>query len=232
MNNQKDKWEEAYNKKDNFVFYPHEEVIRFFAKYISKRTGLTTFQKKHSNTEELPKVLDLGCGIGRHVIFSNEMQVDAYGVDLSDSAIKFAIDWAKKAGIKNPKTKIVQSDITKMPFQNNFFDFVVSHGVLDSMSESNSRNSIIETARVLKTGGYFYCDVVSGNDSTHSPDFHGEEIVKSEHEKDTIQLYFNVDSVKDFFSKHFNITEMILIKRESITNNQFISRFHLVLQKI
>ncbi len=32
--NKKEFWEESYLKKDNFVFYPHEEVIRFFSKYI------------------------------------------------------------------------------------------------------------------------------------------------------------------------------------------------------
>lgn len=230
MNNQKSQWEESYQKKDNFVFYPHEEVIRFFAKYINKKVGLTAFQKKHSLAEK-PKVLDLGCGIGRHVIFSHAMNADAYGIDLSDSAIKFAIDWAKNEGVNNPETKIVQCDITKMPFENNFFDSVVSHGVLDSMSEVNSRNAIIETHRVLKPGGYFYCDLVSGDDSAHNSNFYGEEIVKSEHEKGTIQLYFNVTLINDFFSKYFYISELILIRRNNITADQYTSRFHLVLQK-
>lgn len=230
MNNQKNQWEESYQKKDNFVFYPHEEVIRFFAKYINQRKGLTTFKKKHTENG-FPKVLDLGCGIGRHIIFSNTMQTDAYGVDLSESAIEFAIDWAKKEGMKHAEDKILQSDITKMPFQNNFFDFIVSHGVLDSMSEVNSRNAIIDTCRVLKPGGYFYCDLISGDDSFHNSNFSGEEIVQSEHEKDTIQLYFNANLINDFFSKYFYISEMILIKRESITANQYTSRYHLVLQK-
>ena len=35
-----DKWEESYRRKENFVFYPHEEIIRFVSKYIRKRVGL------------------------------------------------------------------------------------------------------------------------------------------------------------------------------------------------
>jgi len=230
MNNQKNQWEESYQNKDYFVFYPHEEVIRFFAKYINQRKGIATFVKKHTETG-LPKVLDLGCGIGRHIIFANDMQTDAYGVDLSESAVKFAIDWAKKEGVLNPEEKILQSDITKMPFQNNFFDFIISHGVLDSMSESNCQNSILDTHRVLKPGGYFYCDLVAGDNSFHNSDFSGEEIVQSEHEKNTIQLYFNRNLIDNFFSKYFEITEMILIKRTSITTDQYTSRYHLVLRK-
>jgi len=230
MSNQKEAWEEAYQNKDNFVFYPHEEVIRFFAKYIIKRTGLDTFKKVHT-VNGLPKVLDLGCGIGRHIIFSNVMQAEAYGVDLSESAIKFAIDWAKREGLSDAEKKILQSDITNMPFQNNFFDFIVSHGVLDSMSENNCRNTIVETHRVLKSGGYFYCDLISGDDSFHDSDFSGEEIVQSEHERNTIQLYFNEKFITELFSNFFDITEMILIKRSSITHNQYTSRYHLVLKK-
>lgn len=35
----KDKWDAIYKNKDNFVFYLHEEVIRFVSKYIRKRVG-------------------------------------------------------------------------------------------------------------------------------------------------------------------------------------------------
>lgn len=230
MNNQKEQWEESYRKKDNFVFYPHEEIIRFFSKYIHKRTGFNSFDKKHNLTTK-PKVLDLGCGIGRHIIFSNAMQTEAYGVDLSQSAINLAIEWAKKENVLNAENNILQADITKMPFENNYFDFIISHGVLDSMSEENCQKAIIDSCRVLKDGGYFYCDLISGDDSFHSPDFNGEETVQTEHEKDTIQLYFNKSLIEKMFSKYFEIKELILVKRESVLNNQYTSRYHVILRK-
>jgi cyclopropane fatty-acyl-phospholipid synthase-like methyltransferase len=126
MDNQKNHWEMSFKKKDNFVFSPHEEVIRFFAKYVSKRKGLNEFEKVHA-MEERPKVLDLGCGIGRHIIFSNAMQTDAYGVDLSESAVKFSIDWAKKEGIKNAEEKILQLYFNKNLIEkifSTYFDIV------------------------------------------------------------------------------------------------------------
>jgi ubiquinone/menaquinone biosynthesis C-methylase UbiE len=230
MNNQKLEWEDSYKNKDNFIFYPHEEVVRFFAKYITKRVGLDSFIKRDP-LNNVPKVLDLGCGIGRHVLLSHSMKTDAYGVDLSDFAIKFAIDWAEREGMKNAKDKILQSDITKMPFEDNFFDFIVSHGVLDSMTELNCRNAIKDTHRVLKSGGYFYCDLISGDDSFHEGDFSGEEIVKDQHEKNTIQFYFNEKLIGKLFSDYFEIIEMSLIRHTSILSNQYISRFHLVLKK-
>ena len=34
-NNKKDEWDESYKNKDNYMFYPHEDVIRFISKYIA-----------------------------------------------------------------------------------------------------------------------------------------------------------------------------------------------------
>jgi len=33
MHNQREQWEDSYRKKDNFVFFPHEEIIRFSQVY-------------------------------------------------------------------------------------------------------------------------------------------------------------------------------------------------------
>lgn len=84
------------------------------------------------------------------------MQAEAYGIDLSQSAFDIAIEWAKKENISGPEKRIVQGDISNMPFENNFFDFIISHGVLNSMSDENCKNAIIDSHRVLKDGGYFY----------------------------------------------------------------------------
>ncbi len=231
MKNQKEQWEESFQRKNNFVFYPHEEVIRFFSKYIVKRTGLDSFEKIVEITGTLPKVLDLGCGVGRHVIYANEMQTDAYGIDLSESAVEIARDWAKRKNIKDVNKRILQGDITNMPFENNFFDFIISHGVLDSMSLINSTNSAKEAARVLKPGGLFYCDLVCGDDSLHPAGFSGEEIVTSEHEKGTIQLYFNTKLMDTVFGEHFLIAENILVRRESLISKHYLSRYHIVFKK-
>lgn len=230
MNNRKESWEASYRRKENYVFSPHEEVVRFFAKYITKRTGPDSFDKKFSG-RKIPKVLDLGCGIGRHVIYANQMRAEAYGTDLSHAAIEVAREWAKKEGLPDPEKRIVQGDITALPYKRNFFDFIVSHGVLDSMSFRSAVASAQEAHRVLKHGGLFYCDLISGNDSFHNPNFFGEETVSAEHEKGTIQIYFNMSLIRKLFSGLFKIKEIILVRRTNLLSDHFISRYHIVLQK-
>ena len=80
MNSIKEAWEKSYLNKDNYLFYPNEEVIRFFSKYIYKQVGLDLFKKKHLAKD--PKLLVFGCGIGRHLIYSYKLGINTYGIDL------------------------------------------------------------------------------------------------------------------------------------------------------
>ncbi|HSH65693.1 MAG TPA: class I SAM-dependent methyltransferase, partial [Bacteroidia bacterium] len=168
--------------------------------------------------------------IGRHVIFANLMQTDAYGIELTQKAVQVAWKWAKEENMTDAEKKIVQGTITQMPFENNFFDFVVSHGVLDSMDLPIISAGIKETARVMRPGGYFYCDLI-GQDNHHPENFHGAEIVKDDHEKGTIQFYYTEEFIKNIFGDDFEIVEMTLIKRQNQLTHAFSSRYHVIFKK-
>ena len=230
MKNYKQEWEKSYANRDNFVFYPHEEVIRFVSKYIRKRIGLKEFKDIVSFTPP-PKVLDLGCGIGRHVIYCEEMGLDAYGIDLSEEAINFARTWLTNKGIENPAGKILQADIRHLPFPDSFFNYAVSHGVLDSMHFEVAQDSVSELARTLISGGLFYCDLISGDDSLHSREYCGEDVVTHDHEQGTVQSYFNFTKIKELFDGLFDIEEAFIIRKENVISGGYYSRYHLVLSK-
>ncbi|CAI8998856.1 Methylase involved in ubiquinone/menaquinone biosynthesis [Brevibacillus sp. IT-7CA2] len=227
----KQEWETSYKNKDNFVYYPHEEIIRFTSKYIRKRTGQSEFMDRYPNLEN-HKLLDLGCGIGRHVIYAHQMGLDAYGIDLSETAVQLAIDWAKKEGINSPEDKIKQGYTQNLPWENDYFQFAVSHGVLDSMNFSVALQSVEEINRVLVKGGLFYCDLISGDDSSHSREYNGEVEVETAHEKGTIQSYFNFGKIEKLIGRSFEILECVLIKREDILTGTFHSRYHIILRNI
>ncbi|MBT4763411.1 methyltransferase domain-containing protein, partial [bacterium] len=85
----KSEWDKSYKNKDNYIFYPHEEIIRFISKYIRKRVGLDEFIDQ-CEINESTKVLDFGCGIGRHMRLLYEFGLNARGFDLSSEAITVA----------------------------------------------------------------------------------------------------------------------------------------------
>lgn len=231
MTTRQTEWDKSYENRDNFVFYPHEEVIRFISKFIRKRVGLSEFQDTVSGSSE-GRVLDLGCGIGRHVIYCHEMGLEAHGIDLSDKAIQVAVQWAGKKGLINPESKICQGDIRHMPWGNGYFRYAVSHGVLDSMPFDIARTACAELARVMLVGGLFYCDVISGDDSQHAREFSGEEIVTTTHEQGTIQFYFNFAKIQSMIDGVFEIEECNLIRRENVTRGGYTARYHLVLRRL
>jgi len=231
MNNYRQQWEDSYKNRDNFLFYPNEEVIRFVSKYLRKRKGLDEFQDINLSVD-VPNFLDLGCGVGRHIIFAYEMGFNPYGIDLSQTAIDTALQWMERRGITDGVNKVVQGDITKLPWSDAFFDIVVSHGVLDSMHFEVAKQAVKEVYRVLNDRGFFYCDLISGDDSAHSREFAGEEIVTTDHEKGTVQSYFNYAKICDMIKSYFIIRDAILVKRESILHPMTCSaRYYLVLQK-
>lgn len=228
MELKKSEWNNSYKNKDNFVFYPHEEIIRFISKYIRKRIGVNQFK----DITNVTKCLDLGCGIGRHVIYLDDMNFESYGIDLSGEAINFAKEWCEELGKSELKDRLTVGTVTNMPYEDNFFDFVVSHGVLDSMSFDIAKEAIEDTYRVMKKGGLFYFDVVSGCDYEHYREYDGEEIVKTQHENGTIQSYFNWNKINLLLGDKFKIKECFLVQRESIISKAKNSRYHIIVEKI
>lgn len=216
-------WDTSYLKKDNFLFYPHEEVIRFVSKYIRKRIGMNDFTDAPHNLSQI-KVLDAGCGIGRHVKFLIDYNLDGYGIDFSKSAIE-------EARLSLPKDKLLVSSIDNLPFEDKFFNFVLSHGVFDSMPFEIAKNGMKEVHRCLTNEGLFYLDIISGDDSDHAPEFNQEEVVKNAHEFGTTQSYFNWSKIEDMLDNNWKVLEAFKVKRESVINNKFYSRYHLILKK-
>ena len=228
--NQKDAWEKSYLRGDNHLIYPHEAVIRFVSRYIRKRVGFNEFLDVTSLCP--PKVLDLGCGIGRHVKYCNEMGLDTYGVDLSESAIISARKWMASSGFSNADERIFQGDVRHLPWEDGFFNFALSHGVFDSMPWEISRAACVELWRTMVPGGLFYCDLISGDDSLHAREYSGAEVVRTKHEENTVQLYFNMELIHDLIRDCFSIKECKLIRSEDVVSGGYHSRYHLVLTRI
>lgn len=160
------------------------------------------------------------------------MGLDAYGIDLSEAAIQVATEWAASRGVPEPLRKIQQGDIRQLPWADGYFAFAVSHGVLDSMPFETARSACEEFARKMASGGLFYCDLISGDDSKHSREYSGEEVVTTSHEHGTVQLFFNLSTVHSLFDGLFEIIECILIRREEVVRGGYSSRYHLTLKKV
>lgn len=195
------RWNEAYKEgRGNILFYPNEEIIRFVNKYVRKRTGIEDFKDIMNLTEAEWKnfaSLDLGCGIGRHIKYLDESGLNPYGIDLSGEAIREGKQWMCLMGKNYLADRLTVGSVMELPYNDDFFNISVSHGVLDSMPRSIAEKGLEETYRVLKKGGLmyfdFYMDTVKGEDH--------EEVVQTGFAKNTIVSYFTIDGVKNFLTR-------------------------------
>lgn len=228
MHLKKKEWERSYRNRQNYLFYPDEELIRFCAKYLRKRIDINKFITL-SNSK---RVLCLGCGIGRHVLFFDEMHFEAYGIDLSENAIKKAKAWVDFLGKSYLKKRFICGSADKDCFPDCYFDVIVSHGVLDSMPFALAKKVTQNAERMLTNNGYFYLDLISGDSSSYSREFAGEVVVKKQHEKGTIQSYFNLCKIKELIkNSSFSIIDCLLIKEKDILNGSYGSRYYITLKK-
>ena len=225
----KDAWDKSYINKDNYMFYPNEDVIRFISKYITKRTGLKEFNSKYDSLDKI-KVLDFGCGIGRHVRTLNEFNIDGYGFDLSSEAINIAKQNFQELGLLNLVEKVIIADITKLPYEDKYFNFMLSHGVLDSMPYSIAKDGLLELSRCLKDNGRIYFDLISEIGYDCSGSF--EKTIQENHEHNTIQTYFNEDRINDLIKDIFVIEEIILKSSLNVVNKTTVARYHVVVKKL
>lgn len=222
-----DEWDASYERRENYLFYPHEEIIRFFAQHIAKRTGIDSFERK-GNQE---RGLDFGCGIGRHIVFGQQCGIEMHGIDLSQQAIEFGRQWLNSLGLQGAATRMFAGSGLSLPWDDQIFDFTVSHGVLDSMSYCLAKRCVVEIHRSLKKDGLFYCDLISNHDSSLEPGFCGELEVQGLHEQGTIQSYFDQAKVDALFSPLFETVSMHEIRKLDRVTNRHAARWHCVLRK-
>jgi len=139
MSNNKKLWEELHSKSKFRPKYPSETVVQFVFR---------NFDRDNSK-----KVLDLGCGSGRHVFFMGNEGIIPYGLDFSSEGVFYTQQMLKEAGMDQFVENIKVGPSYSIPFDDDFFDGIVCFGVLYYMKREEINKSVNEINRVLKKGG-------------------------------------------------------------------------------
>ncbi|TFF63436.1 MAG: class I SAM-dependent methyltransferase [Promethearchaeota archaeon] len=129
---------------------------------IFKKSG-RVFQEPHPKMDELremfqerdfDRILDLGCGTGRHLVYFSKKGFKMYGFDSSPNAIKQARRWLGEENLNAEIT--VHKMENKFPFPSNYFDAVISIQVIHHNKLEVIKMSVKEIERVIKKGGIIF----------------------------------------------------------------------------
>ncbi len=118
------------------------------------------------------RVLDAGCGVGRHLIPLLQAGFQVWGADCDAQVLRLLRERLAWAGVSAAGPHLVQADLNRLPFAAGAFDLVVSVNVINHGDAAVFRDYCREMGRVLKAGGHLFINV--------SPREFGEKVRRPE----------------------------------------------------
>ena len=112
-------------------------------------------KQRYSETD---KVLDAGCGKGRNLHWFLMNEIAVYGLDME----REAIEQLRLQYPSLPAERFTTGNIQMLPYQDDFFDHVISSAVLHFANSQQQFNAMLaEMVRVLKPGGTMFIRMTS-----------------------------------------------------------------------
>mgnify|MGYP001209315672 CR=1 FL=1 len=142
------------------------------------------------------RIMDLGCGTGRHTIYLAQNGFWVLAVDISETGIEVTRSKAEKLGLTN--VEFAQFDMRNLTVEDNLLDAILCvwttrHGTLE-----DARKNVKEMHRILKPGGVLVVDYVSTEDENYGK---GIEIEKN--------TFVNNVEGEENIPHHYSTTEEI-----------------------
>lgn len=126
-----------------------------FNKHLELTNYQLIFKEFVKLTPKGSRVLEAGCGTGRWVIPLCEKGYETYGVEISATAIELI-----KNNYKNANLFLLNGDIMALPYADNYFDSILSLGVLEHFEAyQDIRKALLEKKRLLKKEGLLFVTV-------------------------------------------------------------------------
>lgn len=177
-----------YNKteRDKYNQMWSMQQYRTVSPGASYMPGVISFCK----TVGLKSVLDVGCGSGVNIESFIRNDIDAHGIDISDTAMH------------NPmlQERFTRGEAWDMPFKDSTFDFVFSTDVLEHIPPTMVDQTLSEIARVCSGNAFLSISLIRdtcGNligEELHLSIFSPEEWTRR------INKYFDIiDEIKEGF---------------------------------
>lgn len=174
------------------------------------------------NTPPCGRVIDVGCGRGRHTAALSQAGFCTIGVDNAPSAIECTAAMVRGAGHGCP---IVRCDMQALPFADAVFDTVLAWRTCYLQNKAGIVRAVAEATRVLRPGGF----LLASFRSTTNTLFYvgrqkGRRIEENTYYLDDGNEFYGV--IYHFFSKRellslFGGYEVVSLEKRELSHTQF-----------
>jgi tellurite methyltransferase len=108
------------------------------------------------------RVLDVGCGEGRNIVYFLNNGFDVSGVDRVSNAISTVKGLSARLAPANPVDNFVVAAVEDMPFADASFDVVICSAVLHFAADEDHFDKMVRSIwRILQPGGYLFARMAS-----------------------------------------------------------------------
>src|SRR6059036_215345 len=148
------------------------------------------------------KLLDLGCGAGRHAIYLAKAGFQVTGLDVSTTALRELQGRIDKYKLTN--ATIIKHEMSELPFIDNYFDGVVSTNVLHHGTAAEIKRTLGEVYRVMRKSAVAFVVTLSRKDFRYGsgknlePDTY--QFTEGD-EKGIVHHFFSEKELQSFFSQ-------------------------------
>jgi SAM-dependent methyltransferase len=108
--------------------------------------------------EGVRRVLDYGCGAGRHTVFLAGEGFHTYACDPSSQAVASCRRWLRTQGLR---ARVKEAPANRVPYPNGFFPWVIAFNVVYHNSLADMDALVRSLRRVTKQGGYLLLTLIS-----------------------------------------------------------------------
>ena len=185
-------WDQIFQRQGRVFENPHQDIPHLIPCFRARR---------------IKRILDLGCGSGRHIVHLVKHDFEVYGIDASPVGIELTKRWMEDE--KLTASLIIGSIYNKLPYVDGFFDAVISVQVIHHNTAENISRLIAEIWRVLQPDGLFFATVpMYRNQAKRFRQIEENTFVPLDGREEGIpHYYFDEERIRGFLSA-FNILDI------------------------
>ena len=129
--------------------------------FVQGTVGECDFIEQEINCDKTIKIIDIGCGTGRHAIELTKRGYSVTGIDLSESQLTRAREKAKDAGVE---IDFQRHDARNLPFEGEFdLAIMLCEGGFSLMETDEMNFDILKNAtKTLKNNGKLIFTTLNG----------------------------------------------------------------------